>query len=163
MAGTCSRGRPWGFTLIELVVTIAILALLASGLIPLTQLAMQRSKEQQLREALREIRTALDAYKQATAEQRVMKKADESGYPPDLELLAKGVKDAKSPDGKMIYFLRRIPRDPFLEDESVLAERTWGLRSYASSADDPRAGDDVYDVYSLSKRTGLNGVAYREW
>jgi general secretion pathway protein G len=152
-----------GFTLIELVITVAILAILACGLVPLTQLAVQRSKEQQLREALREIRSALDAYKQATAENRIQKKADESGYPPDLSVLAKGVKDAKSPDDRMIYFMRRIPRDPFFEDANVPAEKTWGLRSYASSADEPRAGDDVYDVYSLSKGTGLNGVPYRQW
>ena len=152
-----------GFTLIELIVTVVILAVLAAGLVPLTQVAAQRNKEQQLREALREIRTALDAYKQATAENRIQKKVDQSGYPPDLEVLVKGVRDAKTPDGRMIYFLRRLPRDPFFEDGSVPAEKTWGLRSYASSADDPREGDDVYDVYSLSKQTGLNGVPYREW
>lgn len=155
--------RSNGFTLIELVVTVAILAILAAGLVPLTQLAAQRAKEQQLREALREIRTALDGYKQATAENRILKKVDESGYPPDLEVLVQGVKDARSPDGRKIYFLRRMPRDPFFDDETVPAEKTWGLRSYASPPDDPQEGDDVYDVYSRSKKTGLNGVLYREW
>jgi general secretion pathway protein G len=155
--------RSTAFTLIELVVTVAILAIFAAGLLPLTQLAVQRNKEQQLREALREIRTALDAYKQATAENRILKKADESGYPPNLEVLVQGVKDAKSPDGRMIYLLRRIPGDPFFDGEAVPAEKTWGLRSYASPADDPQAGDDVYDVYSLSRQTGLNGIPYREW
>jgi general secretion pathway protein G len=152
-----------GFTLIELVITVAIIAILALGLVPLTQLAAQRGKEQELRASLRDIRTAIDAYKKATDENRVEKKADQSGYPPDLEVLAKGAKDMKTPDGKMIYFLRRIPRDPFNEDEKLPAAKTWGLRSYASPPNEPREGDDVYDVYSLSKRTGLNGIAYKEW
>jgi general secretion pathway protein G len=152
-----------GFTLIELIITVAIIAILALGLVPLTQLASQRAKEQELRAALRDIRTAIDAYKKATDENRVEKKADETGYPPDLAVLAKGVKDIKTPDGKMIYFMRRVPRDPFFDDSSVPADKTWGLRSYASPPDEPKEGDDVYDVYSLSKRTGLNGVEYKDW
>ncbi len=152
-----------GFTLIELIITVAIIAILALGLVPLTQLASQRAKEQELRAALRDIRTAIDAYKKATDENRVEKKADETGYPPDLAVLAKGVKDIKTPDGKMIYFLRRVPRDPFFDDGSVPADKTWGLRSYASPPEEPKEGDDVYDVYSLSKRTGLNGIAYKDW
>jgi len=155
--------RHSGFTLIELVITVAIIAILAVGLLPLTQLAAQRTKEQELRAALREVRTAIDAYKQAGDESRIEKKADASGYPPDLEVLVKGVKDVKTPDGKMIYFLRRLPRDPFFEDASVPAKDTWGLRSYASPPDDPKDGDDVFDVYSTSSKTGLNGVPYREW
>ena len=163
--GACSRahGARSGFTLIELVVTVALLAIIAAGLLPLTQVAAQRNKEQQLREALREIRTALDAYKQATTENRIPKKVDESGYPPALEVLAAGVRDAKTPEDRIIYFLRRIPRDPFFPDASVPPEKTWGLRSYASSPDDPRPGDDVFDVYSLSRQTGLNGVPYKDW
>ena len=155
--------RRSGFTLIELIITVAIIAILALGLVPLTQLAAQRAKEQELKAALRDIRTAIDAYKKATDESRVEKKADQSGYPPDLDVLAKGVKDAKTPDGKMIYFLRRIPRDPFNDDDKLTAAKTWGLRSYASPPNEPREGDDVYDVHSLSKRTGLNGIPYREW
>jgi general secretion pathway protein G len=152
-----------GFTLIELVITVAIVAILASGLIPLTQLAAQRSKEQELRSSLREIRTAIDAYKKALDDGRVEKKVDQTGYPPKLEVLADGVKDIKTPDGTKIYFLRRIPRDPFSEDASVAASKTWGLRSYASPPDDPREGDDVYDVYSPSGKVGLNGVPYKDW
>lgn len=152
-----------GFTLIELIVTVAILGILATGLLPLAQLASQRGKEQELRAALREIRTAIDAYKKAADEGRVEKKADASGYPPELALLEEGVRDAKSPQDKKIYFLRRVPRDPFFADASIPAAKTWGLRSYESPPDDPRDGDDVFDVYSRSERVGLNGVPYRQW
>jgi general secretion pathway protein G len=160
--GPGATGR--GFTLIELVITVAIVAILATGLVPLAQVTAQRAKEQELRSALREIRTAIDAYKKASEENRIERKADASAYPPKLEVLEQGVKDAKSPEAnKKIYFLRRIPRDPFAEDASAAAAKTWGLRSYASPADDPQPGDDVFDVYSLSKLKGLNGVPYKDW
>jgi general secretion pathway protein G len=160
--------RSAGFTLIELVITVAILGILALGLLPLTQLAAQRAKEQELRAALRDIRTAIDAYKKASdpkecADRCIEKKADETGYPPDLDVLVAGVKNSKSPDGAKIYFLRRLPRDPFSTDAELTAAKTWGLRSYASPPDDPQPGDDVYDVYSRSERAGLNGVPYKEW
>ena len=152
-----------GFTLIELVVAVAILGILATGLLPLAQLAAQRGREQELRTALRTLRTGIDAYKKAADEGRIEKKADASGYPPELRVLDEGVKDARSTDGKVIYFLRRVPRDPFFDDASVPAEKTWGLRSYESPPDDPREGDDVFDVYSQSQKIGLNGVPYRQW
>lgn len=152
-----------GFTLIELLVTVAIVSILAAGLVPLGQLAIQRSKEMELRRALREIRTALDAYKRAADEGRIVRKADESGYPPTLEALVDGAPDAKSPQSKRIYFLRRLPRDPFSTDAGLPASRTWGLRSYDSPHDRPAAGKDVFDVFSRSDRRALNGTAYREW
>ena len=92
-----------------------------------------------------------------------MRKAGDSGYPRTLQVLIDGVEDAKSPTGSKMYFLRRVPRDPFYPDPSVPAAQTWGKRTYASPPDAPREGDDVFDVYSLSPGTGLNGVRYREW
>lgn len=152
-----------GFSLIELMVTLAILALLASVAVPFAQLAQQRHKETELREALRQIRTALDAYRQSVREGRVEAAADSSGYPPNLDALWQGVADKTQPDASELYFLRRLPRDPFYPDPTASPATTWGLRSYASPPDAPAAGRDVYDVYSLSPATGLNGVPYHEW
>jgi general secretion pathway protein G len=153
-----------GFTLIELVITVAIVGLLASVALPLSELAVQRNKEHELRLALREIRTALDGYKLATSEGRVARSLGDSGYPPSLKVLVNGVPDVTSPDKKkIIYFLRHIPRDPMFEDATMMDEETWGKRSYASSADAPEEGDDVFDVYSKSEVVGLNGIPYRNW
>jgi len=152
-----------GFTLIELVVTVAIVGILASIAVPLGELSVQRAREQELRSALRHIREALDNYKRATDDGRVPRRADGSGYPRSLDELAKGVEDAKSPTQTKIYFLRRLPRDPFYPEPGVPAADTWGKRAYASPPDAPFAGEDVFDVYSLSERVGLNGIAYREW
>ena len=156
--------RARGFTLIELVITVAIVALLATAVLPSAQLMYQRQRESELRDALRTIRTAIDAYKRAGDAGRIKKEADTSGYPPDLQTLVDGVEDASSPkEGVKLYFLRRVPRDPFWPDSSAPPADTWGLRSYASAPDDPQPGDDVYDVYSKSSKTGLNGVPYRDW
>jgi general secretion pathway protein G len=152
-----------GFTLIELVITVAILAILASIALPLNELVVQRSKEQDLRRALREIREAIDAYKQASDEGRIQKRVGESGYPRRLEDLAAGVEDQKSPKRERMYFLRRIPADPFSTDPGLAPARTWGKRSYASPPDDPGEGEDVFDVYSHAAGVGINGRPYREW
>jgi general secretion pathway protein G len=158
--------RHSGFSLIELMVTLAILALLASVAVPFAQLVQQRHKETELREALRQIRTAIDAYKQEVAKgdkSRIEYPADGSGYPPDLDALWKGVTDKTKPDASKVYFIRRLPRDPFYPDPSAPPAATWGLRSYASPPDAPSPGRDVFDVYSQSPATGLNGIPYREW
>ena len=159
-----SRPQLAGFTLIELVVTVAIVALLATVAFPLAEVVVKRNKEQELRLALREIRSALDAYKQAVEEGRVEHTIGESAYPPSLDVLVEGVPDASSPGRrKRIYFLRRIPRDPMLADTALPAVETWGLRSYASPHDAPEAGGDVFDVYSQAPGIGLNGIPYRDW
>jgi general secretion pathway protein G len=155
--------RRSGFTLIELVMTIAIVGLLATAAAPLARLTIQREKESELRAALREIRVALDAYKEAADQGRITSQADKSGYPADLKSLVDGVPDASRADNAVIYFLRRIPRDPFFKDSSAAPEDTWGLRSYASSADEPQSGEDVFDVYSTAGGRGLNGEPYRAW
>jgi general secretion pathway protein G len=152
-----------GFTLIELVITLAIVALMATAAMPLAQLVAKREKESELRAALRDIRTALDAYKAASDTGHIHKELGTSGYPPDLKSLYAGVEDAASEKKAMLYFLRRVPRDPFFPDSTVPGEETWGLRSYASPPDDPQPGDDVYDVYSLDKGAGLNGIRYHDW
>jgi general secretion pathway protein G len=153
-----------GFTLIELVITVAIVGLLASMALPMGELIAQRAKEQELRRALREIRTGLDAYKRAVDEGRIIQSIDKSGFPLSLKVLVDGVPDAASPDKKgRIYFLRRIPRDPMFLDATKPDDETWGKREYHSGADDPKEGDDVFDVYSLAAGKGLNGIEYRKW
>ena len=152
-----------GFTLIELVVAVAIVAILATAALPLNELVVQRAKEQDLRRALRDIRTAIDAHKQASDDGRIVKKMGESGYPKKLEELAEGVEDQKSPKRDKIYFLRRIPRDPFATDSALSDAATWSKRSYASPPDEPREGEDVFDVYTTAAGKGINGRPYREW
>ena len=152
-----------GFTLIELLVTLAIVALLASAAMPLTEVVARREREQELRASLRQIRAAIDTYKDLADQGRVARAADESGYPRTLDVLVDGVPDEKDPEKRRIYILRRLPRNPLWTDAATRAAATWGLRSYNSSHDSPQPGRDVFDVFANSDAVGLNGIAYREW
>lgn len=152
-----------GFSYIEIIITVAILALLASVAVPYVELITTRQKETDLRRNLREIREAIDAYKTASDEGRIIKQVEDSGYPKSLEVLAEGIEDAKDLKKKKIYFLRRLPRDPMSNDSRLTNAQTWGTRSYDSPPDRPTPGVDVFDVYSLSPQKGLNDIPYNQW
>ncbi len=152
-----------GFTFIELMITLAIMATLALVATPMMQIALQREKERALRSALIEIREGIDAYKRAADQGRIQRKVGESGYPKKLEDLVEGMPDQRSVTKQSLYFLRRLPRDPFYLDETAQAADTWAKRAYASPPDDPSEGDDVFDVASRSDKVGLNGVPFKQW
>ena len=152
-----------GFTLLEMAIALAILSILVVMAAPVIKLQAQRQREVELRQALREIRGALDSYKRASDAGMIARQADASGYPPNLDVLVYGVPNAKDPKGRPIRFLRRIPRDPMGMDASIDAAATWARRSYASPPDAPSEGDDVFDVYSKSERVGINGIPYTQW
>jgi general secretion pathway protein G len=152
-------GKHRGFTLIELMVVMAVLGLMASLLLPLAEMNVQRERERELRVALLEIRGAIDAYRAAVKAGQIAPPANESGYPPSLGAL---VESHIGIGGQVKHFLRRVPRDPFAEP-GLPAEQTWALRSYESAHDAPRPGADVYDVASRSQRMGLNGIPLKEW
>ena len=159
-----------GFTLIEMIVTLTVLAILATAAMPIAKTAIQRDKELELRRALREIREALDAYKKLADEKKIEVEEDSEGYPPDLETLVNGVEVQEAQGGKeggkesgkaskkIVRFLRRIPKDPMTETIE------WGLRSYQ---DDPDSGtwgeENVYDIHTTSGAKALDGSKYRDW
>ncbi len=155
--------RPLGFSLIELMVALALLAVLALLVLPLAQVQVQRSKEAELRRALDDIRSAIDAYHDAALRGAIAVPVNANPYPPNLQTLVEGVADAQHPGGRRLYFLRRLPRDPFHTDPQTPAAETWALRSYESPHDAPAPGNDVYDIASRSAALGLNGVPYRQW
>lgn len=151
-----------GFTLIEVVVTLALIGLLVAMAAPLAETLVRRGKEQQLKAALYQVRDAIDAYKRAYDAGYIEKNLNASGYPPSLAVLVEGVRDVRSAKGAKFYFLRRIPHDPLLEAKRD-DEGGWGVRAYNSPADSPREGDDVFDIYSRAPGRGLNGIAYSQW
>jgi general secretion pathway protein G len=146
-----------GVTLIELMVTMVIMSILATAILPLSRITYKRSKEIELRQDLRIIRESIDEYKKLVDEQKISKQALSSGYPESLDVLVKGV-ELQGPVPVKQKFLRRIPKDPMTEDGE------WGLRSYSDEPDsDIWGGQDVYDVYSKSDETALDGSLYRDW
>lgn len=155
-------GRARGFTLIELMVTLAILAILALMVNHVAQIMAVREREQQLYSALRALRGAIDAHKRAFDEGRIKREPDATGYPKNLQTLVDGVEDQLDPKHARLRFLDRIPPDPMARDKSLPAA-TWETRSYASPPEAPRPGDDVYDVHSRATERGLNGALYSKW
>ncbi len=158
--------RPCGFTLVELLVVLAIMGVLVAAARPLVELAAQRHKESSLRTALREIRLAIDAYARAVETGQVVRPADAPAgrpvYPASLELLVQGVATSREPDAPRRHFLRRVPRDPFA-DPALPAAATWALRSSDSPPEAPRPGRDVFDVASTHDAVALDGSRYRDW
>jgi len=152
-----------GLTLIELIVVVAVLSVLASAVMPLAHISGKRARELELKQNLRKVRTAIDTYKKAYDDKKIENEIGRSGYPESLTELVEGVKDVKSVEGHMIYFLRRMPRDPMNDNEFLTAEETWETRSYDSPPDDFSGGDDVYDIRSSSEGTALNETYYRDW
>ncbi|MGZ5276955.1 MAG: type II secretion system protein [Caldimonas sp.] len=169
MIAPCRRRIERGFTLIEILITLALVGVLALTSMPLFEVTARRQKEADLRESLRIIRGGLDAYKAAVDSGALPKVAGQSGYPPSLEVLTESLlrADAADRDGtgaaSRIVILRRLPRDPFATDPQVPAAQTWNVRSYASRPDDPQPGDDVFDVASKSTGTALDGTPYASW
>ena len=154
--------RQHGYTFVELLVVTALLAILASAVMPLAKVGMQRQKEAELRRALRDMRTAIDHYKDA-ADQGLISAGDlesrDEGYPPDLDVLVEGVVAAQDPVGKRkLRFLRRIPIDPMTNSTE------WGRRSYQDRPDSRSwGGQNVFDVYTTSDGTALDGTKYSDW
>lgn len=155
--------RHRGYTLIEMLVVLAVIGLLAALAMPLAEITVQREKERELRRALWEIRDAIDAYRRAREQGAVLGAPDTAPYPPTLAALTEALPDQRaSRQGQVLRFLRQVPRDPFADPE-LPAERTWGLRSYLSEADKPQPGAEVYDVHSRAEGVGLNGVPLKQW
>jgi general secretion pathway protein G len=152
------RGRQRGFTMVELIVCFTIMGLLSTMAVPLAAYKVKRDKERELRHALREIRKAIDDYKDASLAGKIDVKLGTEGYPESLDILVEGVKLSQSPDGKKIKFLRRIPKDP------MTGTYDWGKRSMQ---DDPKSqswgGQNVFDVYSKSLERARDGTPYAEW
>lgn len=151
-----------GFTLVEMVVVVAIVGALAAAAQPVVELSLRRSREIELRQALRALRAGIDAYKRAADEKRIELPSGASGYPPTLEALVEGVPELRAEKPRKLYFMRRLPRDPFA-DASLPAARTWALRSHDSPPEAPAPGRDVFDVASRSDARALDGTRVADW
>ena len=146
-----------GLTLVELIFTITIISILVTAALPLAKVSIRRQKEVELRRSLREMREAIDRYKDASDRGFIEVKFGSDGYPPDLETLVKGVPQLNAVD-KKLRFLRRVPKDP------MMGATPWGLRSSQDSPDSTSyGGQNVYDVYSKSSADALDGTKYSEW
>lgn len=149
-----------GFTFIELLVTLVLIGILASVVLPTASILTRQEQERELKQSLMEIRNAIDAYKVASDRNEIKEEfKTASGYPQNLKVLL-GVPNQYG--NKTIRFLRKIPKDPF-SDTQVDAEKSWILRSYESEFNKPQEGNDIYDIYSSSNKNGLNGIPYRKW
>lgn len=148
-----------------MLVTLALVGIAAAVLLPLATVMQERTKEAELRKALRTIRHALDDYKAAADSGLINKPTGSSGYPASLDVLVTGVprSAALATSSTPVVFLRRIPRDPFYEGDPVPAAQTWRTRSYGSAPDDFSGGVDVFDVASRSSKSALDGTLVREW
>lgn len=159
--GGTARRTERGYTFVELLIVTTVLLILASAVMPLAQVTSQRQREAELRRTLRELRTSIDAFKNAVEQGRIPTTELEptsEGYPADLETLVEGVSAANDATGRKLKFLRRIPIDP------MTADTEWGLRSYQDSpTDDSWGGQNVFDVYTKSGGTALDGTKYRDW
>ena len=156
-----SRSPRNGFTFIELLVVTTILLILASAVMPLAKVTIQRQREAELRRALREVRTAIDKYKDSVDNGLIGSidvKAGSEGYPPDLDTLVEGVGVANDATGRKLKFLRRVPVDP------ISGSSEWGMRAYSDKPDSTSwGGSNVYDIYSKSGGTALDGTKYKDW
>ncbi|APG16840.1 type II secretion system protein [Kosakonia radicincitans] len=152
-----------GFTLIEMMISLALLATLASAAIPIYQRQEQQRNEEELRVALRDIRSAIDRYGQLVEEGIIEKDADMTNWPASLDLLVDGVVNKKSPNKEKIYLLRRIPRDPFCDCDGRKNTETWRVRASTQAPGETTGGKDVWDVSSTSSQPGLNGIPYAQW
>ena len=150
-----------GYTFVELLIVVMLLSILAAAALPLVRVTVRRQKEAELRHALREVRTAIDRYKDASDRGMIggpNQRLGSEGYPPDLKTLVEGVEVTGDASGRKLKFLRRVPLDP------IMNSTDWGLRSYQDSHDSMAwGGQNVYDIYSKASGRGLDGIPYRQW
>lgn len=153
--------RQAGYTFVELIVVSTIILILASAIMPLARVTATRQREAELHRSLREIRTAIDKYKDAADNGQIGSldiKVGSEGYPPDLDALVEGVTVQNDATGRKLKFLRHVPVDPMTHSTD------WGMRSYQDEANSTRwGGQNVFDVHTTSSATALDGTKYKDW